>query len=108
MRCHRFFMERRVMPYIMVETLPEGVEEADVVTREEYDAVVAERDSNARQRDDALERIVTAEQEVRDTKAKYADAILTMGQKHQSEKPNKDTVVKPKLSMSSENLFGKE
>lgn len=96
------------MPYILVETLPDGVEEADVVTREEYESVVAERDSTMQQRDDALQRIVEAEQEVRDTKARYADAILSAGQKPTVPEPKRNSVTKPKLTMSTSDLFGEE
>lgn len=96
------------MPYIEVETVPEGVEALDLVTREEYDAVVAERDSTIQQRDDALARITEAEKAVRETKAKYADAILNAGTKLQQE-PKQDPVVKkPSLAMSADELFGKE
>ncbi len=96
------------MPYVLVDTLPDGVEEADVVTREEYDAVVAERDSTIQQRDDAMQRIVKAEQEVRDTKARYADAILSAGQKPQIRETKRDVVKEPKLTMSTSELFGED
>ena len=65
------------MPYIMVDEVPEGAEPVDVVERSEYDKVIEERDSYAKQRDDAIARIGEAEQAVRDTKAKYADYILS-------------------------------
>lgn len=97
------------MPYIEVETLPEGAEEADVVTRAEYEAVLAERDSTIQQRDDALTRIEEAEKEVRDTKAKYADAILSFTKNTQtSDKQKPVNNPEPKLTMSTSQLFGGE
>ena len=97
------------MPYIEVEVLPDGTEEADVVTRAEFEAVLAERDSTIQQRDDALTRIEEAEKEVRDTKAKYADAILSFTKNTQTrDKQKAASSVEPKLTMSTSQLFGGE
>lgn len=72
------------MPYILVEEVPEGMEEVDVVPRADYDTAVSERDQYAQQRDDALGQIAQAQQEARDAKARYADYILG------GSKPNND------------------
>lgn len=93
------------MPYIEVETLPEGVEEADVVSRADYDSVIQERDSTIQQRDDALTRIEEAEKEVRETKARYADAILSANQHRQTEQRHEEKHPEPKLTMSTSDLF---
>lgn len=93
------------MPYIEVETLPEGTEEADVVSRADYDSVVQERDSTIQQRDDALTRIAEAEKEVRDTKARYADAILSANQHRKSEPKQETKQEKPRLAMDIDSLF---
>ena len=93
------------MPYIEVEVVPEGTEEADVVSRSDYDAVVQERDATIEQRDTALGRITEMERTVRDTKAKYAEAVLNSGiQKKDSVEDNKP-VTEPTLKLSTNELF---
>jgi len=94
------------MPYIEVEELPEGTQEADVVSRAEYEAVVSERDSTIEQRDTALTRISEMEQTVRDTKAKYAEAVLNSGTKKQPSTKEDEKVPEPKLKMTTAQLFG--
>lgn len=92
------------MPYVYYDELPEGVEEADVVTREDYDTLVAERDSVIEQRDDALTQIQEANKEVREVKAKYADTILSANRKstQKAEPPKK---VSSSLPTSISSLF---
>lgn len=96
------------MPYIFVENLPDGTEEADVVSRTDYDSVVEERDNTITQRDEALQRIATAEQEMRDTKAKYAEYVLSNHNKSDNGGDKNDKVTKPTRKMSSSDLFRKE
>lgn len=74
------------MPYIEVETLPDGVEEADVVPRSNYDAVVTERDEYASQRDTALSQIEEAQESARKSQAKYAALMLNMGKEEKTTK----------------------
>ena len=87
------------MPYIEVETLPDGVEEADVVPRSDYDAVVTERDEYASQRDTALSQIEEAQESARKSQAKYAALMLNMGnegdtnKKHDDEEVHKGTTI---------------
>ena len=69
------------MPYIEVDEIPEGATEADVVSRYDYDAVVAERDEYATQRDDAIAQIEGANSAMREAQAKYAGLVLGMGNK---------------------------
>lgn len=57
------------MPYISVEELEAGMEEAYVIDKNEYDAVVA-------QRDELLERAVSAEDAYKRVQDKYAKAVL--------------------------------
>lgn len=78
------------MPYIEVDTLPDGVEEADVVPRSDYDAVVTERDEYASQRDTALSQIEEAQESARKSQAKYAALMLNMGKEDNANK-NEDT-----------------
>ena len=89
------------MPYIYVEDVPEGTEAADVVSREDYDGVVQERDQYASQRDEALGQIEEHDKAKRAAESKYADLILGMG-KNQPE-PNqtkKQAKVEPITSAS--------
>lgn len=65
------------MPYVFREVLEDGEEEVAVVAREDYDAVVQERDTIVTQRDAAIERATTAEKGWADARNKYADAFLT-------------------------------
>lgn len=88
------------MPFIEVEEIPEGVEAADVVARADYDAIVAERDTTMQQRDDALTQIEEARKEVRDTKAKYADAILSANRE-----PQEKVVQKKEHALTVDDLW---
>ena len=93
------------MPYIEVEELPEGVEEASVVSRADYDAVVAERDSTIAQRDDALTQIREAQNREREAKAKYAQLVLDSAQ-HQQSNPEPEPPKEPKAKpITSASLF---
>lgn len=67
------------MPYVRYDddSMPDGMEAADVVERSEYDAVIAERDEIMTQRDDAIVRAETAEKGWEESRNKYADAFLT-------------------------------
>lgn len=65
------------MPYIYKEILEEGEIEADVVEREDYDAVIHDRDELMVQRDEAINRAESAERGWEDARNKYADAFLT-------------------------------
>lgn len=97
------------MPYVYYDELPEGTEAADVVSREDYDSVVTERDSYATQRDDALTRIEGAQREVREVKARYADAILGSNQRSQEPKaPDGGRKQETKYAMSAKEMFAKE
>lgn len=88
------------MPYIYVEELPEGTEEVDVVSREQYDSVVGERDTYAEQRDKALGRIEEHDKAKRAAESKYADLILNMGSEPPAKKEPEPTRVKPITTVS--------
>lgn len=64
------------MPYVYYEELPDGLEAADAVSQEHYDALADELAASNSQRDEALEQIEEARREAREAKAKYAQAIL--------------------------------
>lgn len=65
------------MPYIFVEELQEGQEEAQVVERAEYDGLSQQLEEAREQRDQAIERAETAEEGWREAKEKYANTFLT-------------------------------
>lgn len=87
------------MPYIFVEELPEEVEEADVVERSELDSAITERDEARTQRDEAIERAVSAENDLAKQKEKYANTFLSK----KPEKKEEPTLSKP---VGLSNLFG--
>lgn len=64
------------MPYVYYDELPDGLEAADVVSQEHYDALADELAASNGQRDEALEQIEEARREAREARAKYAQAIL--------------------------------
>lgn len=92
------------MPYIMVDEVPEGTEAVDVVLRTEYDAVVQERDRTIEQRDEALRQVEESQKMARETRAKYADAILTAN-RETPKAPEPSKAEPPKLKMSTNALF---
>jgi hypothetical protein len=75
------------MPYVRYDedSMPEGMEAADVVERSEYDAIITERDEIMAQRDDAIVRAETAEKGWEESRNKYADAFLTSPARVKSE-----------------------
>lgn len=91
------------MPYILVDEIPEGATEADVVSREEYDEAVRERDEYSAQRDEAISQIAEHDKGRRAAEAKYADLILNMGSGTQQKKQEPTpTRAKP---ITTESLF---
>ena len=64
------------MPYVYYDELPDGLEAADVVSQEHYDALADELAASNGQRDEALKKIEEARKEAREARAKYAQAIL--------------------------------
>lgn len=93
------------MPYIYKELLEEEEVEADVVTREDYDAVLQERDQLITQRDDAISRAETAEAGWKEAKNKYADAFLTSPARVKQEQAS--DVKRDRLPQTFEELFSK-
>lgn len=72
------------MPYIMVDELPEGTEEAYVVDKNEYDSAVSDRDA-------LLERAVKAEDAYSSLQKKYASAFLSTRPPQGETSPATDT-----------------
>lgn len=71
------------MPFIMVDELGEGQEEAYVIDRNEYDAAV-------KTRDELLDRAVKAEDAYRALQEKYAKAVLSQPSPVLSQEPKHD------------------
>lgn len=71
------------MPYVFVDELDEGMEEADVRSAEEYDALGASLDSVTKERDELtakyeemVARADSVSKELDDAKRKFASAFL--------------------------------
>lgn len=91
------------MPYVFKETLENEEVEADVVTREDYDAIIQERDQLMTQRDEAISRAETAEAGWAESRNKYADAFLTSPARVKEEQ-SKD-VKRDRLPQTYQQLF---
>lgn len=76
------------MPYVFVEQVEEGMQEADVIERSDFDALSEELESVRNQRDSAIERAVKAEEDYGKMREKYANTFLTS-------KPKKEEMSKP-------------
>ena len=64
------------MPYIYVENLEEGFEEADVVERSQYAELETQLEEIKNQLDNAIERAVQAEGDYSKMREKYANTFL--------------------------------
>ena len=78
------------MPYVYYDELPEGLEEADVVSHEHYDTLAEELAATVEQRDQALETLETSRRETREAKAKYAKLILDANKQQGNPKEPED------------------
>lgn len=65
------------MPYVFVEQVEEGQEEADVIERSDFDTIKEELESVKNQRDAAIERAVKAEDDYGKMREKYANTFLS-------------------------------
>lgn len=65
------------MPYFYSENEVEGFELVDAVPREDYDAIITERDEIQTQRDEAITRAEDVETELSKLRDKYASTFLS-------------------------------
>lgn len=65
------------MPYFYSEDEVEGFEPVDAVPREDYDAIITERDEIQSQRDEAITRAEDVETELSKLRDKYASTFLS-------------------------------
>ena len=79
------------MPYVFYEELPEGLEAAEVVSQEHYDALAEELAGAMEQREEALNQIEEAQRAAREVKAKYAQMILDGNKTKAEEAKNTET-----------------
>lgn len=86
-------MHREVndMPYVMVDSLADGQEEAYVVDKNQFDAMESDRDA-------LLKRAVEAEDAYKQLKDKYVKAFMET-------KPPETHTVEPKPPVTLDNLF---
>lgn len=92
------------MPYIYVENLEDGQEEANVYTQDDIDKANERIAELEQQRDTAIERAVDAENKLRESKEKYANTFFSKSKV--PEHPKKQTVNVGAQSL--EELFGME
>ena len=93
------------MPYIYVENLEDGQEEANVFTQEEMEQANSRIAELEEQRDTAIDRAVDAENNYKELKDKYARTFLS-----KSKEPlNAPKIQSEKIGAQSlEELFGTE
>lgn len=65
------------MPYFYSDDEVEGFEPVDAVPREDYDAIITERDEIQSQRDEAITRAEDVETELSKLRDKYASTFLS-------------------------------
>lgn len=82
------------MPYIFVEEIEEGQQEADVVEKDIVDAVASERDQLkttldevTKERDELVTERDDLKSELTNTKVKYADAFMSQLKDPKERKP---------------------
>lgn len=68
------------MPYIFVDELADGQEEAQVYTPDDYNAIVGERDALTAERD-------SLRSELSEAKTRFAGAFLSAPQARQADQP---------------------
>ena len=91
------------MPYIFVEEPEDGVEYAEVVSVEDFNALQASFDDMVSQRDAAIERAEAGETEAKRMKDKYANRFLTTAA--QAKRDLKDDVERDSGPRSFAELF---
>ncbi len=65
------------MAYIFVEEIPEGFEEAEVIPIDDYNNLQETLNETIKQRDEAVERAVTAEEGWQKAREKFANTFLS-------------------------------
>ena len=65
------------MPFIFVEELQDGQEEAQVIEQSVHNEILRQLEDAREQRDQAIERAEIAEKGWRESKEKYANTFLT-------------------------------
>lgn len=65
------------MPYVFVEELGDGQEEADVVERTQFDEVMESLHTAETMRDSAIQRAEQSERDLAAQKRKYAETFLS-------------------------------
>lgn len=65
------------MAYIFVDEIPDGFEEAEVVSKQDFDNLQANLNEVIQQRDEAVERAVNAEEGWQKSREKFANTFLS-------------------------------
>lgn len=82
------------MPYVWYDELPEGLEAAEAVAQDHYDALADELAGVNEQRDEALTRLEESRRETRAARSKYADLILGSDKEKKEPEEKPDTAPK--------------
>lgn len=85
------------MPYVFVENLEEGQEEADVVERTEFSDIQNQLEEVRNQRDSAIERAVKAEEDYSKMREKYANTFLGKPRQPEPSKQKEENLVPQSL-----------
>lgn len=64
------------MPYVFFDTLPEGAAEADVVTRDDFEAVADEVERLTGERDTLAHRVEDLDGQLKKARADYSRVVL--------------------------------
>lgn len=64
------------MPYVYYEELPDGLEEAEAVSREDFESVASEYETLSRQRDELAGTVETLTKDLDKERARYAQLVL--------------------------------
>ena len=64
------------MPYVYYEELPDGLEEAEAVSREDFESVATEYETLSKQRDELAGTVESLTKDLDRERAKYAQLVL--------------------------------
>ena len=64
------------MPYVYYDEIPEGLEEAEAVSRDDFESVAAEYETLSRQRDALAESVDSLTKDLDKERARYAQLVL--------------------------------
>lgn len=91
------------MPYVYYDELEDGMEEASVISTEEYNSLEEQRAALQEQYDTLVTERDSLSKELMDAKTKFANAFLSSPQKMKQD--NADDLRREDVAMSYDQLF---